>query len=400
MEKVDRKMNRRLAWLKESLEEGRFVVLILMILIATSVMLMPKARKDTDTGMQMDIRYDYEKCKIIEADDYDIDEDPYVEGIYIGRQNLKVEIVTGEFSGEVIELENTVNRKYNYYAKEGKEMLVQVASKDREILNVQIFSYSRDILIYTLLGSFVLILLLIGGRKGFFALISLIFAMILICYFMIPMVLKGYSPIVMALIVAGITTVFNIILVSGANKKSWAAIFGIIAGLLVATLLSTLFGKLMHLSGINIEHAEEMMLLAGEGRLQVKEILIAGIIISSLGAIMDVGMSIASSVFEVHITNPKLNRYALYKSGMNVGRDVMGTMTNTLILAYAGSSLSTLMLFYMYQFTYYRLINIDLLGIEILQGITGSIGLILTIPITAWIAANLAKTNPKRKLRR
>lgn len=390
-------MNKRLAWLKESLEEGRFIVLILMILIATSVILMPKARQDVDPGMQMDTRYDYEKCRIIEADDYDIDEDPYVEGIYIGRQNLKVEIITGEFSGEVIELENTVNRKYNYYGKEGKEMLVQIASKDRDILNVQIFSYSRDGLIYTLIGGFALILLLIGGRKGFFALISLIFAMILICYFMIPMVLKGYSPIVTALAIAGITTVFNIILVSGANKKSWAAIFGIIAGLLVATLLSTLFGKLMHLSGINIEHAEEMMLLAGEGRLQVKEILIAGIIISSLGAIMDVGMSIASSVFEVHITNPKLNRYALYKSGMNVGRDVMGTMTNTLILAYAGSSLSTLMLFYMYQFTYYRLINIDALGIEILQGITGSIGLILTIPITAWIAASLAKTSPKLK---
>nr|WP_307990701.1 YibE/F family protein [uncultured Niameybacter sp.] len=393
-------MNKRLAWLKESLEEGRFIVLILMILIATSVMLMPKARQDVDPGMQMDTRYDYEKCRVIEVDDYDIDEDPYVEGIYIGRQNLKVEIITGEFSGEVIELENTVNRKYNYYGKEGKEMLVQVASKDGDILNVQIFSYSRDGLIYTLIGGFALILLLIGGRKGFFALISLIFAMILICYFMIPMVLKGYSPIVTALAIAGITTIFNIILVSGANKKSWAAIFGIIAGLLVATLLSALFGKLMHLSGINIEHAEEMMLLAGEGRLQVKEILIAGIIISSLGAIMDVGMSIASSVFEVHITNPKLNRYALYKSGMNVGRDVMGTMTNTLILAYAGSSLSTLMLFYMYQFTYYRLINIDALGIEILQGITGSIGLVLTIPITAWIAASLAKTNSKRKIRK
>ena len=390
-------MNKRLAWLKESLEEGRFIVLILMILIATSVMLMPKARQDVDPGMQMDTRYDYEKCRVIEVDDYDIDEDPYVEGIYIGRQNLKVEIITGEFSGEVIELENTVNRKYNYYGKEGKEMLVQVASKDGDILNVQIFSYSRDGLIYTLIGGFALILLLIGGRKGFFALISLIFAMILICYFMIPMVLKGYSPIVTALAIAGITTIFNIILVSGANKKSWAAIFGIIAGLLVATLLSALFGKLMHLSGINIEHAEEMMLLAGEGRLQVKEILIAGIIISSLGAIMDVGMSIASSVFEVHITNPKLNRYALYKSGMNVGRDVMGTMTNTLILAYAGSSLSTLMLFYMYQFTYYRLINIDALGIEILQGITGSIGLVLTIPITAWIAASLAKGVSKSK---
>lgn len=212
---------------------------------------------------------------------------------------------------------------------------------------------------------------------------------------MIPMVLKGHSPILIALIIAGLTTVFNIILVSGSNKKSWAAILGIVSGLVVATLVGILFGKLMDLSGINMEHAEEMMRLAGEGRLQVKEILFAGIIIASLGAIMDVGMSIASSVFEVHTVSPKMNVYALYKSGMNVGRDVMGTMTNTLILAYAGSSLSTLMLFYMYQFTYYRLINIDLLGMEILQGIAGSIGLILTIPITAWIAASLAKKAKK-----
>ncbi|MDA3733995.1 YibE/F family protein [Niameybacter massiliensis] len=392
-------MNKGLGWIKkrlaESFGEGRLVVLILMVVIAIGVMLMPAARRDTDTGVQFDTQYAYEKCRILEADDYDIDEDPYVEGIYIGRQNLQLEILTGEFSGEIIELENTVNRKYNYYAREGRSMVVQVASREGELLNVQVFSYSRDTMIYVLLASFILVLLVIGRRKGFFALLSLMFVMILICYFMIPMVLKGYSPILIALIIAGLTTVFNIILVSGSNKKSWAAILGIVSGLVVATLVGMLFGKLMDLSGINMEHAEEMMRLAGEGRLQVKEILFAGIIIASLGAIMDVGMSIASSVFEVHTVSPKMNVYALYKSGMNVGRDVMGTMTNTLILAYAGSSLSTLMLFYMYQFTYYRLINIDLLGMEILQGIAGSIGLILTIPITAWIAASLAKKAKK-----
>lgn len=388
-------MNKRLAWMREGLQEGRLIVLILMVVISIIVMLSPSARQDEDSGMQFNAQYAYEKCKVLEADDYDMDEDPYVDGVYIGRQNLVIEILTGEFKGEVIELENTVNRKYNYYAKENMNMVVQVASDQGEMLNVQIFSYSRDWTIYILLGSFVLVLLLIGRRKGLFALLSLIFVLILIRYFMIPMVLKGHSPVLGALLTSGVTTVFNIILVSGANRKAWSAILGIVAGLMMATVLSMFFGSLMHLSGINMEHAEEIIRLAEDSKLLVKEVLFAGIIISSLGAIMDVGMSIASSIFEVHAASPKLSLLELYKSGMNVGRDVMGTMTNTLILAYAGSSLATLMLFYMYNFSYHRLINIDVLGIEILQGIAGSIGLILTVPITAWIAASLAKKEKK-----
>lgn len=388
-------MKKILACIREELQEGRLGVLVFMVVIAMMAMLLPAARQDEDRGMQFDVQYDYEKCKVIETDNYDIGEDTYVAGVYIGRQNLIIEITTGKFKGEIIELENTVNRKYNYYAKKQMSMVVQIASNQNEILNVQIFSYSRDWIIYTLVGGFILVLLIVGRRKGLFALLSLIFVLILIRYFMIPIVLKGYSPILGALLTAGVTTVCNIILVSGANRKAWAAISGILAGLIMATILSMSFGKLMHLSGVNMEHAEEIMRLAQDSKLLVKEVLFAGIIIASLGAIMDVGMSIASAIFEVHTASPKLSLLDLYRSGMNVGRDVMGTMTNTLILAYAGSSLSTLMLFYMYNFSYQRLINIDTLGIEILQGLAGSVGLILTVPITAWIAASLAKKENK-----
>ena len=149
-------------------------------------------------------------------------------------------------------------------------------------------------------------------------------------------------------------------------------------------------GKLAHVSGLQAQYASEMIYLSQEIGIRVPELLFAGVIIASLGAVMDVGISIASSVFEVHSVDRKLSVTSLYRSGMNVGRDVIGTMSNTLILAFAGSSLNTIIIIILYKLPYIRLINLDLVSVELIQGIAGSIGIILTVPITAFCAAYMA----------
>ena len=164
-------------------------------------------------------------------------------------------------------------------------------------------------------------------------------------------------------------------------------------GVASAGIIGVISGNIGHVSGLNLADAEGVLFLAKELPLKITELLSAGIIIAALGAVMDTAMSIASAVFEVKQANAGLDMRQLYKSGMNIGRDTMGTMSNTLILAFAGSSFSVLIIIVLYQLPYMCLINLNLFIVEIIQGISGCIGLFLAVPVTALFAAALASEN-------
>ncbi|MGB6608023.1 MAG: YibE/F family protein, partial [Atribacterota bacterium] len=230
------------------------------------------------------------------------------------------------------------------------------------------------------------------------ALISLIITGLLIAFFMLPLMFKGYSPILLAIITATIVIFLSLMLIGGFNKKSLAAIIGTSAGVVIAGIISLVSGKFAHLTGITGEASEQLIYIVGSFPINIKGIMFAGIIISSLGAVMDVGMSIASVIFEIHNKAPELNKAELFKSGMNVGKDIMGTMANTLILAFAGCSLSIMVLLMAYDMPYFRAINLNTVSTEIIQGLSGSIGLILTVPITSIISA-LFIENKRKKYR-
>ena len=137
--------------------------------------------------------------------------------------------------------------------------------------------------------------------------------------------------------------------------------------------------------------AAVLLLRTGQNtKIKIGELLFAGIIISALGAVMDVGMSIASTIQEIYETDKTLSMKRLFVSGINVGRDMMGTMTNTLIFAYVGGAMTTLVINYAYDLSYRQLANSYVIGIEIMQGLSGSLGVVLTVPITALIASFLA----------
>lgn len=342
---------------------------------------------------ESDKRYSVQKARILEADDSALSYEPYIDGMHIGQQPLTIELMTGEFKGQQVALVNSMSRVFNNYAEKGMVMLFNVQAENGAIVRVDMFGYSRDYFIYTMIGIFLLVLVTIGRMKGVYSALALAFTLVTVIFFMMPLIMKGYDPILMAVATAAITTMFTIFLISGISLKSFAAIGGIVLGVAISGIVSVAAGKFGHVSGINMSDAEEVIYLAQEIPIKVPQLLFAGIIISALGAVMDVGMSIASAVFEVKQINPNLTMGQLYKSGMNIGRDVMGTMSNTLILAFAGSSISILIIIILYKLPYIRLINLNLLAIEIIQGISGSVGLILTVPVTAILAAALASDN-------
>jgi uncharacterized membrane protein len=176
---------------------------------------------------------------------------------------------------------------------------------------------------------------------------------------------------------------------NGPSSKSFTTILGCVFGVTVAALLNVVFSKLMHMSGIIDEHSVYLQYLSNGKTLDLKALIFAMTIIGALGAVMDVAMDISSSLTEIHHHNPELSFIELYKSGIRIGRDVMGTMANTLVLAYAGSSLCSTLLNITYSASLLELINREGVAVELLQSLLGSMAILLTIPLTSIVCSVL-----------
>ena len=173
--------------------------------------------------------------------------------------------------------------------------------------------------------------------------------------------------------------------------KTLVAALGSFGGVVLAGLLAWGACKIVHISGMNMDEAESLLLTAVDNGLKIKGLYICGILIAAEGAVMDIAMSIASAVDELHRVNPTLTTGALFRSGMNIGRDAMGTMANTLVLAFAGTSLNMMIFIYAYDVSYVQLLNTDFMAIEVIRSLSASVGIVLTVPLVAWLSAWLLK---------
>lgn len=309
-------------------------------------------------------------------------------------QAVTLEITSGDYKGEIFEVDNNLaeNVAYNIIVEEGDKIVVSIAEgglsggPDVNIAD----HYRGDYLLYLSL-IFIVLIIIIGRLKGLRALVSLIITIAAILYILLPAILKGINPVPVSIGIAIAVTIITIFLIGGISQKSVAAIIGTSIGVLVAGLISYLVGSQINLTGMSADEATILLYIPQEITFDFRNLLFAGIILGALGAIMDVGMSIASSIDEIYKANNQLSVKELFDSGMNVGKDIMGTMINTLILAYAGTSIPLLLVFMAYETSMTKIINMDIIATEIVRSLSGSIGLILTIPITALIASILIR---------
>lgn len=334
-----------------------------------------------------------EKAIVLEAGEAKHSDDLYED---IQMQEVKLKITSGKYKGKIVDIENHLsdNDAYNIFVVKGDKVVVVIEENNGEYHNTYISDYQRaDYMVYlTIL--FIALILLIGRVKGLKAIISLVLTVGSVFYILLPQILKGADPIPISILISIGVTIITIFLVSGINAKSIAAILGTSAGVIIAGLISYYIGLKIHLTGLSAEEATMLMYIPQGIEFDFKNLLFSGIILGSLGAVMDVGMSIASAIEEIHNVNNDLTRKELFSSGMSVGKDIMGTMTNTLILAYTGSSIPLLLLFMAYEISLVEIMNLDVIATEVIRSLSGSIGLVLTIPITALITSILIK---KRK---
>ena len=324
--------------------------------------------------------------------------EPWSEGLRLGAQQLELEILRGPYKGAVLQAVNYLSAYANVDCRVGTRVIVRLDLDDAGnpyILSIP--NYDRGTVLLAMVGVFALILVLIGGKKGVMALLGLAYTLAGVWFLLIPMVLRGAPPIPAAVAVAALTAAASLLLLTGFTRKTLCAGLGCICGVAAAGLFAWIVGKLTPISGFNMGEAEDLVLRAGEQPLEIRGLLISGILIASLGAVMDVAMSISSACSELLALDPKITAGRLFRSGMNIGRDAMGTMANTLILAFAGASFNLLLLFQVYGYPMIQIFNSDAMAIELIQSISGSVGILLTVPLVSLFAALLlTRSSPKK----
>lgn len=245
--------------------------------------------------------------------------------------------------------------------------------------------YARFDVLVVLGLTFFFLLLAFGQMKGLNTIISLIFTVLAIFVVFIPSVLGGYNVYFMSMVTCIFTIIMTLLLTNGAGKKSLATILGCIFGVIVAAGLSILFEKLLRLTGLLDEHSIYLTYLDSGVSIDLVALIYAMIVIGAMGAVMDVAMDISSSLYEIRLHARDIGFAGLVRSGIRIGRDVMGTMANTLVLAYIGSSLCSILLLITYSASLRELLNRESIVVEILQAMIGSTAILLTIPLTAMV---------------
>ena len=323
-------------------------------------------------------------------------EDTWTEGRRLGEQYIEVKLLTGPFKGTVLETSNYLNAYTNVDCRLGTRIVVRLDYDDHgEPYIISVPNYDRGLVLAGLLVVFGALLVLIGGKKGAMALLGLAYTLACLWYLLVPLILRGADPILVSIGVVALTTAASLLLLTGFSRKMLCATLGCVGGVAAAGIFAGLAGTISPLNGFNLSEAEELVLRAGDSKLHISGLLVSGILIASLGAVMDVAMSIASSCNELRELNPNLTRAELFRSGMNIGRDAMGTMANTLILAFAGASLNMLILFRVYDYPLIQIANTDAMAVEVIRGVAGSIGIVLTVPLVALLSSRFMGPKPK-----
>jgi uncharacterized membrane protein len=315
----------------------------------------------------------------------------------ITTQTLLVKLTTGRFKGKTITIVNTIglNPVFDMKVAQGNGVVVALDIKDGKIKEAGIADHLREPSVYLLIAIFIVLLLVVGWSKGLKAFITLLLTLGLILGVLLPGILRGFAPVLLTLALAVVVTIINTLIIGGCSKKSVVSIIGTIGGLIIAGIIALKVGKAAHLTGFGSEESAMLLYLPKDIHLDIQGILFAGIIIGALGAVMDVSMSVASAIEEVKRVNPALSTMELIHSGMNIGRDIMGINANTLILAYTGSSVSLLLIFMAYKDPLTLIMNLDMIASEVVRALSGSIGMILVVPLTAIIGGLLFSKRPQ-----
>lgn len=341
---------------------------------------------------------DVESAKVIKL--VDIREE-IIEGLQNTVIVFQAEMLTGDEKGQVLEMEQIINDvtidKPNPVEVKDRILVSNTDLMGNATEDAQWYYLQQDRIpgMLCLAAIFLILLLIIGKLKGLTTIISLAFTGAAVFCVYIPAILSGKDVYLTTIIITIYIIFSSLILLNGFNKKTLCAIVGNIGGILATGVLAFVVNYALKITGMVNEDYVFLAAIGDDSSIDLRAIVWSGIMIGSLGAIMDVSMSIASAMQELAVEMKDRTFKRMVSSGMNIGRDAIGTMTITLILAYAGSSIASILLFTLNNRNLLILMNFEMIVVEVIQAIVGSLGILLAVPITVLFAGATFNKNKK-----
>lgn len=368
-------VNRKEKSLYRLLPYGIVLVVILLLVI------MPQENADFQSLVSSGISY--QRGTVIQVLSQSLEESPLGSGM-LGSQDLAVRLQ----DGSEVQMTNYLTDTHNILAEEGSKVIICVDAPDGVEPYYTLYNYDRTSALVLIFAVFILLMLLVGGKQGANAVLALAVSLLLIVRFTVPAIYRGSSPIAVGALTAFAATAVTLLLLHGATVRALLAAGVTLAGEGTACILFAASSALLHVGGFQTDQAEGLLVVAQNTGLHLKTMLFAATMIASLGAVMDVAVSLLSALWELKQQGTQ-DGGQLFRSGMNIGKDMIGTMSNTLIFAFAGNALATMLSLTAYGVQASQLLNSNYIALEIAQGLCGTGGVILTVPIASAAAAAL-----------
>ncbi len=339
------------------------------------------------TGFEGALQFqDAVKCKVLVLD---CDNSSIIDTgiIRSGQQVCRIKFLSGEFKGQESEGWNMLSGSLSQdkLFRPGDKAQAVVHHEEGAIISVNLIDYFRLEGEFVLALSFALFLVIFARGIGLRSVFSFSVSILILWKILVPLFLKGYNPILFGLLAVAVMTFLILALVYGFDSRLLVSFCGSMSGILFAMILSIICSKAFHIHGA-VMHNSEALLYSGFQDLNLTWIFMASVCVGASGSVMDLSVDITSAVNEVVANAPHISRIKAIKSGINVARAAMGTMTTTLLLAYSGTCIAMLMTFMAQGTPVYNILNNNVVASEIINTIAGSFGLAMTAPLTALFA--------------
>ncbi len=333
---------------------------------------------------------DFEKAKVVAIPKEDITYDEVADNAATGSQELSVIIKSGRYKGQPMTAYNYFGPYYGVPVAVGDGVMLTIKTHADGSTYASVYEFNRIPILMVYLLVFFLVVVIVGRTTGLKSMIGLAFTFVCLFMILIPLLIKGLPTILTTVVICAYIALVSFTVLGGVHRKTISAFLGTVAGMLLAMIFAMIVQRIAKIDGLRLEDSEPLLQMKYVGAVvRVRGLLVAGIIISALGAVMDVAMSISSSLEEVHAANPALTQMELFQSGMNIGRDMVGTMTNTLILAFLGSEFTLMIFLFVRELTFNHMYSTAFMALETISGVSASIGMVLAIPLTALISSTL-----------
>ncbi len=305
---------------------------------------------------------------------------------------VTLKLLEGPDQGRSIDIDFPLSQTTPDVSRGDKLVLSYTPTAERGF-QYQFADRQRKPVLFWLAALFALAVVVLGRLRGFTALAGLGASLVVLLAFAVPAIIDGNTPIGVAVVSAAAISYFALYLAHGFTAMTTVALLGTLASLGLTALLAVVFVELAQFSGFASEEAT--FLAATAGSIDLRGLLLAGVVIGALGAIDDMTVTQASAIAELHAANPTMGRRRLYLAGIRIGRDHVASTVNTLVLAYAAASMPLLVLFVLSKQSLASVANGEVVAIEVVRTLVGSIGLVASVPITTWLAATCISTGQR-----